>query len=85
MKKQKNTPVNNDPEFLDYKGEMIMYIPIDDNYFVNDIEFKTLEDAHAYIDNGMEMPEWMEKAYAKGLFEKGGETDKGSWLSWLFW
>jgi hypothetical protein len=83
MKKQNNTPISDDPEFLDYKGEMIIYIPVDDNYIVNDVEFKTLKDAHAYIDNGMKMPKWMEKAYSKGLFEKGG--DVGSWLSWLFW
>jgi hypothetical protein len=63
------------PEFIDYKGESIMFEPINNEYYVNDEMFYSLEDAKKYIDAGSPLSEKMIDAYRHGLFEKGGSID----------
>lgn len=63
------------PEFIDYKGESIMFEPINNEYYVNDEMFFSLEDAKKYIDAGSPLSKKMIDAYRHGLFEKGGSID----------
>jgi len=37
-------------QFIEYKDKEIMYEPHFDEYYVNDIMFKTLDKAKAYIE-----------------------------------
>ncbi len=60
-------------EFIEYNGEEIMYSPHFETYYVNDSEFKTLEEAKEFIDKGSPTPDWMREAYRRGLYKKGGD------------
>ena len=61
-------------QFIDYKGETIMYEPHNDEYFTNDIQFNTIDEAKRYIDEGSKPPSWQKSIYGKGLMGMGGET-----------
>jgi hypothetical protein len=61
--------------FIDYKGSEIMYSPHDDEYFVDDEPFKSLESAKEFIDKGKPTSDWKRFAYSKGLFAEGGKTE----------
>lgn len=52
--------LNNDPQFIPYNGQEIMFVPVYGTFWVDDIEFDTEELAKKYID----------KEYAK--FANGG-------------
>ena len=64
-----------DISFIDYKGSEIMYSPHDDEYFVDDEPFKSLESAKEFIDKGKPTSDWKRFAYSKGLFAEGGKTE----------
>ncbi len=63
-------------KFIDYKGHEIMFEPHYKEYFMNDEQFSTLEDAQKYIDNGMKLSAKTINAYRNGAFEEGGEIEK---------
>lgn len=63
-----------DISFIDYNGSEIMYSPHNDEYFVDDEPFKSLESAKEFIDKGKPTPDWKIFAYSKGLFAEGGST-----------
>jgi hypothetical protein len=62
-------------EFIPYKGEEIMHSMIDDLYYANDVEFKSLKDAKKYIDSG-ETPDYIKEAYRRGLMKDGGNIEQ---------
>lgn len=64
---------NNEIQFINYKGEEIMYEPNYSEYFVNDEQFNSLEEAKYYIDNGSPMSQKTITAYRKGAFAFGGD------------
>jgi hypothetical protein len=66
-----NTEVN-DPQFIEYKGEEIMFVPVFNSYYVNDVEFTTIDEAKSFIDKGAPMSDEIKEAYRKGLFAEGG-------------
>ena len=41
---------SNDPQFIKYKDEEIMFVPAYNSYYVNDVEFNTLDEAKNFID-----------------------------------
>ena len=55
----------NDPQFIQYNGDEIMFVPVYGTYWVNDEEFETIEQAKSYIDEG----------YEPKMFAKGGQTE----------
>jgi hypothetical protein len=63
-------------QFIDYKDNKIMFEPIYKEYFVDDEQFKTLEEAQAFIDLGSPISDWKKDAYRKGLFKNGGALPK---------
>jgi hypothetical protein len=64
---EEETENNTSPQYIEYKGEEIMYEPTYGEYFYNDIQFDSLEDAKKHIDSGSETPDWKLDAYRKGL------------------
>jgi predicted ABC-type ATPase len=62
-------------EFIPYKGEEIMHAMIDDLYYANDVEFKSLKAAKKYIDSG-ETPDYIKEAYRRGLMRDGGNIEQ---------
>lgn len=69
-----------DVQFIEYNGEEIMYEPIMKKYYANDVEFDTLKEAQKFLDSG-EMSDSIRGAYARGLYEKGGELKKPTWIA----
>lgn len=63
---------SNEPQFIKYKDEEIMYEPHFKEYYVNDSMFHSLEEAKEFIDGGAPMSNELKEAYRKGLFEDGG-------------
>ena len=68
-------PTSNDVQFIKYRDEEIMYDPILQGFFVNDVMFKTLQEARVFIDKGAPMSNEIKEAYRKGLFAKGGNME----------
>ena len=66
---------NNDPQFIKYKDEEIMFVPAFNSYYVNDVEFETEVEAKNFIDGGAPMSDEIKEAYRKGLFAKGGSME----------
>jgi hypothetical protein len=66
--------------FIEYKDNEIMYEPSFNKYYANDVEFDTLEQAQKFLDSG-EMSDSIRGAYARGLYEKGGELKKPIWIA----
>jgi hypothetical protein len=66
---------DNDPQFIKYKDEEIMFVPAFNSYYVNDVEFNTLDQAKSFIDGGAPMSPEIKEAYRKGLFKKGGNME----------
>jgi DNA repair protein RadC len=66
---------DNEVQYITYKDEEIMYEPNYSEYFVNDEQFNSLQEAKDYIDNGSRMSNKTINAYRKGAFEMGGYTD----------
>ena len=64
---KEETEENTGPRFIEYKGEKIMYEPTYGEYFYDDIQFDSLEDAKRHIDSGSETPDWKLDAYRRGL------------------
>lgn len=56
---------SNDPQFIQYNGDEIMFVPVYGTFWVNDEEFETIEQAKSYIDEG----------YEPKMFAKGGQTE----------
>jgi hypothetical protein len=52
-----------------------MYEPISQEFFVNDVMFKTLQEARTFIDKGAPMSDKIKDAYRRGLFKKGGNME----------
>lgn len=65
-------PNSKEVQFIKYRDEEIMYDPIFQEFFVNDVMFKTLQEARAFIDKGAPMSDEIKDAYRRGLFKKGG-------------
>jgi hypothetical protein len=63
---------SNEPQFIKYKDEEIMYEPHFKEYYVNDSMFHSLEEAKQFIDGGAPMSPEIKEAYSKGLFKDGG-------------
>lgn len=63
---------DNEVQYITYKDEEIMYEPNYSEYFVNDEQFNSLQEAKNYIDNGSLMSNKTINAYRKGAFENGG-------------
>jgi hypothetical protein len=63
-------------EFIEYKQNEIMYSSDLKEYYVDDEQFKTLEEAKAYIDNGSPISDWKKDAYRRGMFKTGGGVDE---------
>ena len=63
---------DNEIQFINYKDEEIMYEPNYSEYFVNDEQFMSLEEAKDYIDKGSRMSNKTINAYRKGAFANGG-------------
>ena len=63
---------DNEIQFINYKDEEIMYEPNYSEYFVNDEQFMSLEEAKDYIDKGSRMSNKTINAYRKGAFADGG-------------
>jgi predicted ABC-type ATPase len=61
-------------EFIPYKGQEIMHAMIDDLYYANEMEFKSLKAAKKYIDSG-ETPDYIKEAYRRGLMKDGGNIE----------
>jgi hypothetical protein len=59
--------------FIEYKDNEIMYEPIFNKYYANEVEFDTLEEAQRFLDSG-EMSDSVRGAYERGLFAKGGKV-----------
>lgn len=68
-------PNPNEVQFIKYRDEEIMYDPIFQEFFVNDVMFKTLQEARTFIDKGAPMSDEIKDAYRRGLFKKGGNMD----------
>jgi hypothetical protein len=66
---------SNEVQFIKYRDEEIMYDPIFQEFFVNDVMFKTLQEARAFIDKGAPMSDEIKDAYRRGLFKKGGNME----------
>jgi hypothetical protein len=66
--------------FIEYKDNEIMYEPTFNKYYANDVEFDTLQEAQKFLDSG-EMSDSIRGAYSRGLFEKGGELKKPTWIA----
>jgi len=64
--------LNNDPQFIKHNGEEIMFVPAFKTYYVNDVEFNTLDEAKSFIDKGAPMSDEIKEGYRKGLFSTGG-------------
>jgi hypothetical protein len=63
--------LNNDPRFIPYNGQEIMFVPVYGTFWVDDIEFDTEDLAKKYID----------KEYGK--FADGGGVEKISQADFL--
>jgi DNA repair protein RadC len=68
------TKIDNSVQYIDYKGEEIMFEPIYKNYFVNDNEFQTLAEAKKYIDSGSPLSAEQVNLYRHGAMKHGGKT-----------
>ena len=68
-------PTSNDVQFIKYRDEEIMYDPIFQEFFVNDVMFKTLQEARVFIDKGAPMSDEIKDAYRRGIFKKGGNME----------
>jgi hypothetical protein len=68
-------PKSNEVQFIKYRDEEIMYEPISQEFFVNDVMFKTLQEARTFIDKGAPMSDKIKDAYRRGLFKKGGNME----------
>jgi hypothetical protein len=64
---------NMDVQFIEYKGNEIMFEPHYKKYYANDVEFNSLKDAQKFLDSG-KISNDIRGAYRKGLFADGGET-----------
>lgn len=63
-------------QFIDYNGHQIMFEPHYKEYFVNDEQFETIEDAKKYIDNGLKLSNKTINAYRHGVMAEGGNMDE---------
>ena len=61
--------------FIEYKDSEIMYEPIYNKYYANDVEFDSLQEAKDFIDSGEINPN-IRDAYSKGLFANGGSINQ---------
>jgi hypothetical protein len=61
--------------FIDYKDSEIMYEPIYDKYYANDVEFDSLQEAKDFIDSG-KVDSKIQDAYSKGMFSNGGSINQ---------
>jgi hypothetical protein len=68
-------PNSNEVQFIKYRDEEIMYDPIFQEFFVNDVMFKTLQEARVFIDKGAPMSNEIKEAYRRGIFKKGGNME----------
>ena len=68
-------PKSNEVQFIKYRDEEIMYDPIFQEFFVNDVMFKTLQEARVFIDKGAPMSDEIKDAYRRGIFKKGGNME----------
>lgn len=68
-------PNSKEVQFIKYRNEEIMYDPIFQEFFVNDVMFKTLQEARTFIDKGAPMSGEIKDAYRRGLFKKGGNME----------
>ena len=68
-------PNSNEVQFIKYRDEEIMYDPIFQEFFVNDVMFKTLQEARVFIDKGAPMSDEIKDAYRRGIFKKGGNME----------
>lgn len=50
IEKYYGTVPSNDPTFTKYNGQEIMFVPVENKYYVNDVEFDTLDKAKKGID-----------------------------------
>lgn len=66
---------SNEVQFIKYRDEEIMYDPIFQEFFVNDVMFKTLQEARTFIDEGAPTSDEIKDAYRRGLFKKGGNME----------
>jgi len=69
------TDTDMDVQFIEYKDKTIMFEPHNKEYFTNDIEFESLQDAKDYIDAGSPDPSWDKFVYSQGLMAEGGVVD----------
>ncbi len=72
-------------QFIDYKDKEIMFEPNYEEYFVDDEQFKTLEEAQAFIDSGSPISDWKKDAYRKGMFEDGGSVSDSENINYEDW
>jgi hypothetical protein len=63
---------NMDVQFIEYKGNEIMFEPHYKKYYANDVEFDSLKDAQKFLDSG-KISSNIRGAYQRGLFAKGGK------------
>lgn len=61
-------------QFIEYKGNEIMYEPHYKKYYANDVEFDSLKDAQKFLDSG-KISSDIRGAYQRGLFAKGGSIE----------
>ena len=74
----KNFKEGGEVSYIAYKNQEIMFEPNYNEYYVNDEQFETLEEAKIYIDKGTPMSEKMINAYRHGAFKDGGDTIEGN-------
>jgi len=72
-------------QFIDYKGEQIMFSPKNkyqekDEYYSNDEQFSSLKEAQAYIDKGSPMSAAQINLYRHGAMKDGGKIPSETWV-----
>ena len=68
---------NGDAQFIEYKGEEIMYVPYLNEYYVWDEQFESLESAKSHIDKGQRYSAKEINAYRHGAMANGGMMENG--------
>ena len=81
--------LNNDPRFIPYNGQEIMFVPVYGTFWVDDIEFDTEDLAKKYIDKeygkfadggGVGYEDWEMIVVSKELEKDGGKYHKNRFL-----
>jgi hypothetical protein len=81
--------LNNDPRFIPYNGQEIMFVPVYGTFWVDDIEFDTEDLAKKYIDKeygkfadggGVGYEDWEMIVVSKELQKDGGKYHKDRFL-----